>query len=1306
MPSNPIPPSDPSNLASTWLERFLAVYPDGGLAEFYTWAGDQAELVDSQALRAQTRKQLESRLGAGELPAAGFESGSGSVFGRGGKRRERKPTAAPGGEALQPGRVIGSFTLTRFIASGGMGQVWEAEDAELRRKVALKLVLPDRIEERSLEMFAREARAGGRLSHPNLVTTLAYGTNDGLSWIAQELVEGSWTVKDSLDALRSEDTVPKGYYREVAELVAKVADGMQAVHDAGVIHRDLKPQNILVASDDTPKVTDFGLARVSDDSFLSQEGDFAGTWAYMSPEQVTAKRMGLDHRTDIFSLGVVLYELLTLRRPFEGDTTHQIAQEIVYAEPPDATKVRSQCPHELAVIAGKALEKLSGDRYSSMAELAADLRRHLADEPILAKPPGPLVRGMKWVRRHPAIGSAGAIASVALVVVSGLTLNLARQTELATESAQLAEQRAEENAELARIATDRANDILSLSATKDLEDLVTKAETLWPAHPEMIPRYERWLADAQVLIDGRPADESAGIKARPSLADHEAKLTELLARSVPQADEERLAQAREHESNPELEGARAELIWRKRMLGQEEWLDASEVEQAVEREELPSEPSELLALARSLVGPGAEGLGQVTRGWVLAGRALDANAGEDAEGFHPLAMMTMAWAETRRGNGGAALGAMEEAIAEQEAADGLAREEAAAAGEDSSGANSTADGEGNAEDEQQDPQGKASEDSDALRALKEEAVALEGFVARWEGAALADREAELPELEARITALEIWVGERVFADPQDGWWQRQLAALVAGIEALHDPETGLARNTLAEPFGWGVAKRAEFARGIEERSVTGKDSVERWKDAFAAIEASEHYDGLRISSQMGLQPIGMDPESGLWEFAHLQTGDPAVRGEDGKLVLAEDTGLVFVLIPGGTFLMGAQADPDGDNYDPEAQSDEGPVHPVTLSPYFLSKYEMTQGQWKRSTAVNPSAYGPDGGWNSPWSRGNPESSLLHPVEQVAWTECMALMGRLELELPSEAQWGNGCRARTSSVYWSGDELEVLEGVGNITDQYAFNNGAAAWANHEAIDDGNTVHGRVGSYRANAFGLHDVHGNVLEWCRDGYESGAYAAEGRTDPVVSWTGSAYRVSRGGNFNNPARNARSAFRFNSAPEYRDYGLGLRPAKGITADNFTPDRAIQHASAVVAQGPEEGTLAVFAVTSDLEVDNKTTRKGSNDGGVWELKDILRMLNKGVITEGGAEDIMEEATEAFHSGRSGVEMRTALTLSEPEYRAYVFGVPFLCISSWRYGGWPQLCGKCAQPLLSEGGWFPWASAGERWTLIHPDCIE
>ena len=839
-----------------------------------------------------------------------------SFFGR---ARESASVEVPG---VSAGQVIGDFRLVRPLGQGGMGQVWEAVQLSLGRTVALKLVRPERITEKTLALFAREARAGGRLHHPHLVTVHGHGTDGGIAWIAMELVDGSWTLRDFLDDVIKSGEVPAGYYRDVADFVARIADGMHAAHTAGVIHRDLKPQNILVDPDDRPKVTDFGLAKLTDESALSVTGDFAGTYWYTSPEQVAARRMGLDHRTDIFSLGVVLYEMLSQRRPFDGDTTHQVAEQVLTFEPPDLCTVRSRIPRDLAVITAKCLAKARDRRYATMAELAADLRRHLGNEPIHAKPPSRLVKLILWARRNPTKSVAGGVAAIAFGVISLLLAANIEQSRRLQESNDLLEDQTEE-------ATRRANDVLSLSAQKDLDDLVAEAERLWPAHPETIPAYEHWLRRAKILSDGVAEDPALGQKRRPSLAEHRATLANLRNR------------------------ARA-----------------------------------------------------------------------------------------------------------------------------------------------------------------------------------------LPDVVAIRPTFE-------YEDPEDAWWDRQLAKLVAELEAFSDPRTGLAGDTLAEPFGWGVTKRYEFARTIQDRSVEGPQARERWSEATAAIEASPRYGGLRLAPQLGLLPIGMDPESELWEFAHLQTGEAALRGPNGRLVLTEATGVVLVLIPGGTFSMGAQStDPNGRNYDTEATSFESPAHEVELSPYFLAKHEFTQAQWQRHAARNPSYYGHET-YLDEWNRAREGWSGLHPVEQVSWYDCLAQAQSLGLVLPTEAQWEHGCRAGTDTPFWVGEATEALATAANLSDAYARAN-RGPFGRWEEWDDGNTCHTRVGCYRANRFGLHDTHGNVWEWCLDGFED--YPQGRAIDPIAPWDASADRVIRGGSFSFSAAHARSAYRYNYTPEFRGGHLGFRVAKGIT--------------------------------------------------------------------------------------------------------------------------------------------------------------
>jgi serine/threonine protein kinase/formylglycine-generating enzyme required for sulfatase activity len=1111
----------PDPLAQSVFARFLAEHEEDRALGFESWCARQPDVAASPELAARLVKLHAAwRALAGDFEAQGERDRLGSFFRpreRDGARSERTESSDA---ALRPGQHIGPFVLQSFIAQGGMGQVWVALDEKLRRNIALKLVLPGRVDLRSVELFAREARAGGRLAHPNIVTTLAHGSDGGLAWIAQELVEGSWTLKDFLDELRAADAVPKDYYPKVADLVAQLADALAAAHEAGVIHRDVKPQNVLIAPDDRPKLTDFGLARVVDDSVLSRSGDFAGTYAYMSPEQVTAKRMGLDHRTDVFSLGIVLYELLTLRRPFEGDTTHQIAAKIITFDPPDAAKIRSQCPRDLAVICAKALEKDPDRRYQTMREFAADLRRHLSNEPILARPSGAWTHAVKWVKRHPVVSSSGAVAGLAFAIVAVLLVvnvrtnerlgqantDLAEQTQIAKDNATQAQANAEtaqRNADEARREQERAvtaereaeqklADVLSLSATRNLERLVDRAKDLVPPNPDMLPRYEEWLREARELLEGRPADATTGTPARPSLADHRAKLVELQARALPETDPARLEEARAHERFGELEALRAEILWHRRMLGDEPWPDRAQIEAQLQSEALPNDGNALNSLAWSLVDPTAPRVGEEMRALLIAERALAAV--DDNERASTLD--TLAWAQFR-------LGRFDEAL-------GTGTQTASEVGDGS---------------------------------LDDSLTALRAAIAAWEPAAESDRRADLARLAGRETDLAIAVGERRFASENDSWWNVQLTGLVSGIEALHDPETGLAGDTVNAAFGWGIAKRYEFARTISWESIESEDAQRRWSEAIEAIKTSAKYNGLVLTPQLGLLPIGMDPDSQLWEFAHLQSGDVAQRREDGTLELTETTGLVLVLIPGGTFTMGAQkTDPNGPNFDPNAEADEGPPHAVTLSPYFISKYEMTQGQWLIATGAEPSRY----------RHSVRAPTLSHPVEQVSWSLCTATCSNLDLALPTEAQWENATRAGTSTPWcFGGPDREVLRGKVNIADKTARDAGASwaeiqDWPEHE---DGGVVHRPVGSYPANAFGLHEVHGNLWEWCSDAYSSSAYRSRvAPVDPLVTGDGTAIRVTRGGCFDGTAVYARSACRSDPTPGNSGGALGLRPARGIT--------------------------------------------------------------------------------------------------------------------------------------------------------------
>ncbi len=339
---------------------------------------------------------------------------------------------------LEEGKPFGDYHLVKVLGRGGMGVVWEAEQVSLNRRVALKVLPPQSgLSSRGKERFMREAEAGARLNHRAIVSVYEVGDHNGVLYIAQELVDGGLTVSDHLSEMRSRGDLPDGYYRGVAELFLELAEALEVAHEAGVVHRDIKPANILITMGDQPKIADFGLATVEGTVDLSRTGELVGSPFYMSPEQAMSNRMGIDHRTDIFSLGATFYEALTLELPFKGDTYQEVLSSVATSDPLEPRKLRKGIPIDLAVICMKALEKNPDKRYHKVGAFADDLRRHLENRPILAKAPSAFVRLRKWAARHP----VQTVAAIALVLVSGSLAQtvLSKQAEREAVLQQLAE---------------------------------------------------------------------------------------------------------------------------------------------------------------------------------------------------------------------------------------------------------------------------------------------------------------------------------------------------------------------------------------------------------------------------------------------------------------------------------------------------------------------------------------------------------------------------------------------------------------------------------------------------------------------------------------------------------------------------------------------------------------------------------------------------------------------------------------------------------------------------------------------------
>jgi len=972
------------------------------------------------------------------------------------------------------------YRVEREIGRGGMGAVFEVWDAELRRTVAMKVAHGELVagSPEVATRFVEEARVTGRIDHPGIIPVHELGLDgEGQPYFTMKLVSGGRTLEEAFALARERRD---GWTRERAlDAILRMCEAVAFAHSRGVLHRDLKPDNVMVGRFGETYVMDWGIAKVrgreeagsgrssadsrdgkeEGDGALTREGAVLGTPAYMAPEQALGGE--LSPRSDVYSAGAILYQFLTGRRP------HVHALE---GPPVPVTRLAPDAPPELVAIAEKAMAREPTRRYADMIAMAADLRAFLEGKVVRAYRTGALVELRKWIARNrgTAATAAGAVLAVLLVTGGSAALFAEKNDELEGLVADLRRTQGELEERTAEAQRERTS-VLRLSALQDVEGLVAEARGLWPPLPEQRAALEDWIRRARGLLNQRPV----------FLARRDA----LRARALPRSEAEVEAAARDHPLHADLlrERARREALRRA--------VAVRDGRRTVREDPLPGidPPSDayiLRNMAWQLVGPERETFGLEERGLAYAQLGVERASGPD-DG--PLCQRVLA-------NALLAVGLVDEAL------DVMC--DAASA-----------------------PSVDAAEGREALAELEQRAASLDTDLRASER-----RVAELEELVAQRSA---WS----FASTEDAWLHAQLSELVVRLSALR----GLLEEDSRE-YGWGVQRRLAEAESLAALRDGDPLWRARWDEAVAAVARSSHYGGMELSPQVDLLPLGADPVSGLEEFACLFGGEPPQRGPDGRLACSEGTSPVLVLLPGGEFSMGTQEhDPAAPNYDPLGLPEERPPHLVRVAPLLLSKFELTQSQWLALASHNPSA--------SPVGAGTLTGRVdgRHPVTNVSWFAAEELLRRFGLRLPTEAEWEYAARAGTTTAWSTGADAASLAGHANLGDAIVIETYGTVqgWTLEAGHRDGYVIHAPVGSFLPNAFGLHDVHGNVAEWCADAHALHFYVESPRDEPFNVPSGDEPRVVRGGAYNGDASFCRSGARISGDPHGGGSAQGLRPAR-----------------------------------------------------------------------------------------------------------------------------------------------------------------
>ncbi|MFT7619012.1 MAG: serine/threonine protein kinase/formylglycine-generating enzyme required for sulfatase activity [Planctomycetota bacterium] len=873
------------------------------------------------------------------------------------------------------GKSLGHYSLLNEIGRGGQGLVLLAKDERLGRLVALKVLNGGAMQTSdSLLRFKREAEAVSRLDDPGICTVYETGTIEDVPYIAMQYIEGKSLaailrdekaehapIQGEISTLSAKSRGSQGSARSRIDryiaLIEQVARSLETAHESGLIHRDIKPGNIMTGKDGRPIILDFGLAHDedADGQGLTRTGDVLGTPAYMAPEQIRGDLQTIDRRTDIYALGVTLFECVTLERPFVAATRQALYRQISEGRTPRASAIVPGIRRDLEVILKTAMDTDLDRRYQSAGAFADDLARLIRREPILARPASWGLKLSRWGERNPALATSLAIMFVLLSVGLIVTTSLWRQSDADRALAESEKTRAEEKTREAR--TNLAGYEM-LSDGNRFRQYRDDMVGFYPPHPDRIPEIDGWFK----------------------------KIEELVARE-------------------------------------------------------PLYKAELKALENH-------------------SRAI--GIGEIEATYHDANVSTLIQLKARRSDLRIALG------------------------------------------------GKLADKT--RQAYSKTLVSFDSTIQGIEQKVLQE-------------------AQHVFDDSDQDWRHTNLERLIRYISVLKDETTPLS------PVASMILLRQQCEQVESESLING---AEVWRQAIEHIAdkaLSPFYDGLKIEPQLGLLPIGQDPVSGLWEFANVLTGKIPVRDASGKLILESDFAAVFVLLPGGTHMIGARAPQvpgeTGPHIDPYSNGSELEPRQVTFDPFFIGKYEFTMAQWAKGTG--------DDVRQIPGEDGVTEETFLRdgklPLSYSSWDVANEFIVKLELQLPTEAQWEYACRGLTTTPWWVGETPDTLINKANFEEQ---DSGETRWA------DGFQGITFVDAFAPNAFGLYNFMGNVWEFTRDGRKVDVEVFLPGDGSHTAVTPDQF-VIRGGSCQTSPFRGKSAMRASIEKQSSSSTLGIRAARKL---------------------------------------------------------------------------------------------------------------------------------------------------------------